>query len=222
VYKLEKKMIMSVLFVILLFIPAEEVGAETQRPPSVNDCLEGDAVCEEETAPITENESEDEQEPIAASNDSNSLLFDLVKMFFALLLVLGLIYIMLKLLNKRNKMFNQIKHLENLGGISVGQNKSIQIIRIGSRFYVVGVGDNVEMLQEITDEKMIDQLSVQEQEKPLSLHMFLPSFLQKKSDNTTTDQDARNFKHLFSEELDKLKQNRNKLIKRNNRREDGK
>jgi flagellar protein FliO/FliZ len=215
-------MIMSVLFVILLFIPAEEVGAETQRPPSVNDCLEGDAVCEEETAPITENESEDEQEPIAASNDSNSLLFDLVKMFFALLLVLGLIYIMLKLLNKRNKMFNQIKHLENLGGISVGQNKSIQIIRIGSRFYVVGVGDNVEMLQEITDEKMIDQLSVQEQEKPLSLHMFLPSFLQKKSDNTTTDQDARNFKHLFSEELDKLKQNRNKLIKRNNRREDGK
>src|SRR5690625_4195057 len=160
--------IISMLF-ILPFIFLAEAEAQT---PSVNDCLEEDAECEEEVTPSAEDE--DETAPVAGFNDSNSLVFDLIKLFFALLLVLALIYIMLKLLNKRNKMFNQIKHLENLGGISVGQNKSIQIIRIGAKFYVIGVGDNVEMLQEITDEKMAAQLLENGEEEPFQIKSFLP------------------------------------------------
>ncbi|GAB3794722.1 flagellar biosynthetic protein FliO [Virgibacillus kimchii] len=215
---MKKKIItmISVLFVVFPFIAAVEVLA--QSPPTVNDCLEKVEDCEEEAPPLTEDA--DETETIASFNDSNSLLFDLIKMFFALLLVLGLIYIMLKLLNKRNKMFNQIKHLENLGGISVGQNKSIQIIRIGDRFYVVGVGENVEMLHEITDEKMIEQLLEQGEEDPLSIETLIPSFLKQKSKLQSSDQGSRDFKNLFTNELDKLKKNRADLINHNKRKED--
>ena len=206
--------IISVLFMIT-FIFLAEAGAQT---PSVNDCLEADADCEEEITPLSEDE--DTSESIGGFDNSNSLLFDLVKMFFALLLVLALIYIMLKLLNKRNKMYNQIKHLENLGGISVGQNKSIQIIRIGGRFYLVGVGDNVEMLQEITDEEMKEQLLEQGDEEPFQLNALLPSFLRKKAEKKHFNQDSQDFKNLFSDELIKLKKNRKDLIGRNNRGED--
>lgn len=209
--------IFCVLFVVLLFFYHSEAEAQT---PSVTDCLEAEADCEEpgETPPLTE--EEDEAEPIAELNDSNSLLFDIIKMFFALLLVLVLIYIMLKLLNKRNKMFNQVRHLENLGGISVGQNKSIQIIRIGDKYYVVGVGDNVELLEEITDEKMKQEMLEQGEEKALKIHTFLPAFLQKKKEKKSADQDGRDFKHLFYNELENLKKNRTSLIDRNSRRED--
>jgi flagellar protein FliO/FliZ len=205
------------LFIVLPFIVISEANAQT---PSVNDCLEEDADCEEmdETTPLPE--EEDGSEPIAELNNSNSLLFDIVKMFFALLLVLALIYIMLKLLNKRNKMFNQIKHLENLGGISVGQNKSIQIIRIGGKFYLVGVGDNVEMLQEITDVEMKKELLEQGEEEPFQLNTLLPSFLRKRAEKKSTNQDSEDFKNLFSNELDKLKTNRARLLDRKNRRED--
>jgi len=206
--------IISMLF-ILPFIFLAEAEAQT---PSVNDCLEEDAECEEEVTPSAEDE--DETAPVAGFNDSNSLLFDLIKMFFALLLVLALIYIMLKLLNRRNKMYNQIKHLENLGGISVGQNKSIQIIRIGTRFYLVGVGDNVEMLQEITDEEIKDQLLEQGEEAPIQFNKLLPSFLGKKTEKNPYNQENRDFKNLFSDELKKLKKNRTVLIDRKNRGED--
>ncbi|MFA1820664.1 flagellar biosynthetic protein FliO [Virgibacillus oceani] len=204
----------SLLFIIP-FIFLAEAGAQT---PSVNDCLEADADCEEEITPLSEDE--DASESMAGFDDSNSLLFDLIKMFLALLLVLALIYIMLKLLNKRNKMYNQIKHLENLGGISVGQNKSIQIIRIGGRFYLVGVGDNVEMMQEITDEEMKEQLLEQGDEEPFQLTTLLPSFLRKRGEKNPYNQDSQDFKNLFSDELKKLKKNRKDLIGRNNRRED--
>jgi flagellar protein FliO/FliZ len=203
------------LLIVLPFIVTPKAEART---PSVNDCLESDTDCEDEITPLAD--EEDATEPIAELNNSNSLLFDIIKMFFALLLVLALIYIMLKLLNKRNKMFNQITHLENLGGISVGQNKSIQIIRIGDKFYVVGVGDNVEMLQEITDEGMKEVLLEQRNEEPFQLNLFLPSFLQKKADKNSSDQDNQDFKNLFSNELDKLKTNRARLLDRKNRRED--
>lgn len=209
---LDKKLfIICMLFFVFPFVSISETEART---PSVNDCLEAEADCED-TTPLTENEGE--AEPVAELNDSGSLVFDLIKMFFALLLVLALIYIMLKLLNKRNKMFNQIRHLENLGGISVGQNKSIQIIRIGSKFYVIGVGDNVEMLQEITDEKVITQLLEKGEEEPFHINSLLPSFLQKNTKEKTSSPDSRNFKNLFADELENLKKNRADLI---NRRED--
>ena len=102
--------------------------------------------------------------------------------------------------------------LENLGGISVGQNKSIQLVRIGSRLYIIGVGDNVEMLQEITDESVIQEMMEQEKDEATS-HSFLKPFLSlpasKKDDHSK--EGKQDFTALFSRELNKLKQNRKQL-----------
>src|SRR5699024_12724182 len=68
---------------------------------------------------------------------STSLIFNVIKMIVALLLVLALIYVLLIFIKKRNKLTQQVKVLDNLGGISVGPNKSIQLVRIGDRKSVV-------------------------------------------------------------------------------------
>lgn len=217
---LHKKVYFStcILSILFLFGFTSNVDAEA---PSVIDCLEDKAACEEDVGDSTsETELETEQDDQKSEiGKTGSLLFSIIKTVFALILVLGLIYLLIKFLSKRNKMFQQVKALENLGGISVGQNKSIQVVRIGSQVFLVGVGENVEMLQEITDEQVKqDLLHSDEQAGDASqASQWLPTFLQSKTDekNRTSD-----FKQLFTKELDKLKKNRREMINQRKQKED--
>ena len=48
--------------------------------------------------------------------------------------------------------------MKNMGGISLGQHKSIQLVVIGESYYLIGVGDDIRLLKEITDPDEIDKL----------------------------------------------------------------
>ncbi|UJL47949.1 flagellar biosynthetic protein FliO [Virgibacillus sp. NKC19-16] len=218
-----KKLLIAIGLMILLFCTAFSGLVEASN--KVSDCLDGNTECEDELEPTPTNESETEQDESTGGTENNGLLlFDLVKMFFALLLVLALIYLLIKFLGKRNKLFHQVKALENLGGISVGQNKSIQLVRIGTKVYLIGVGENVEMLQEITDDEIKkDLLHIESNEdKDFSAGALFKSFLQPKSDGDSyeANQSKHEFKQLFSNELEKLKTNRKNIIKWQNQKED--
>lgn len=172
------------------------------------DCLGTKENCDEEI----QNEEPSENEKMFSEDSSQgSVLFDLIKMFFALILVLALIYIVLKFLNQRNKLTPKGKMLENLGGISLGQSKSIQIIRVGPKVYVIGVGDDINLIEEITDEEMkqelINNMNVTDDTMVRSL---LPLF----GSSDTNTNNKKDFKRLFSSELEKLKLNRNNLIRK--------
>ena len=41
--------------------------------------------------------------------------------------------------------------IRSLGGVPLGQNKSIQIVEIGHSLFVVGVGENIQLLDKIID-----------------------------------------------------------------------
>nr|WP_240510149.1 flagellar biosynthetic protein FliO [Virgibacillus profundi] len=206
--------------IIGLFLITFTIQVEAE---SVDDWLK-DEDHEDKDNGTTPNEPESSENDTQANVGSNgSLLFDLIKMFFALLLILALIYLLLKFLGKRNKLFQQIKALENLGGVSVGQNKSIQIIRLGNSFYLIGVGENVEMLQEITDEEVIkDLLDRDGDTDTYNAGALVTSLFQRKAngENNSNDQSKKDFKNLFSSELDKLKANRTKLINQQKQKED--
>ncbi len=75
----------------------------------------------------------DSSDTITTEMEKDSLAISIVKTIVLLGLILFLIYFLLKLLNKKNRLFQQSKTLENLGGISLGQNKSIQVIRVGEK-----------------------------------------------------------------------------------------
>ena len=154
--------------------------------------------------------------------DNSSLVFDLIKMVFALFLILALIYILLKFLNKRNKMFNQVKALENLGGIAVGPSKSIQIVRVGNKLYLVGVGDNVQLLEEIEEDSLKEDIIQSFKEQPELKPENILSFFQRKTNQEAAESNNSgvNFKNLFSSELEKLKQNRKNLLTKQTEKED--
>lgn len=215
----------SFLFLTLLICSPMSLTAEA--PINVLDCLEDEDCLElddfekNEQQEMNEGKHKNEGENELLENDqfsTGSLIINVLKMIFALLLVLALIYLLVKLLGRRRNLSSQIKSLENMGGISVGQQKSIQVIRVGRRFYLVGVGENVELLQEITDIEMIEDLLAEQSGTDDSLKSMLPSFLQKGNESDREESD--NFKEQFKEELNKIKQQRRTFIDQYTEKED--
>lgn len=192
-----------------LLITTLFVSPTLAQPVNVLDCLENGEECEEEDNEVVDlDESNDGADLVG--NDSfkaSSLFFNIVKMVVALFFVLALIYIVLLVLKRRNKLLQNHDLLENLGGISLGQNKSLQLIRIGSHVYVVGVGEHVDLMIEITEAEVLDALL--HAEKSNEEIPFLQSLFSK--DKAKADS-KRDFMNRLDDELNKLQKNREKLV----------
>ena len=107
--------------------------------------------------PLREREAIEETE-IGTSSAADFSFWDIFRMIASLLFVGALLYFLLKFLNKKNQVYQKGHIISNLGGTSVGSNKSIQIVKIGSKLYIVGVGENVQLLSEITDPEEIERM----------------------------------------------------------------
>lgn len=76
------------------------------------------------------------------------------KVILALIVVIGLFFVIIKYLSQKNKnMFGG--PVRTLGGTALGQNKSLQIVEVGNSLYVLGVGENVQLLDKIEDAEEI-------------------------------------------------------------------
>jgi flagellar protein FliO/FliZ len=81
--------------------------------------------------------------------------FDSIKMIgqvmFFLILIIALFFVLIKFLAKKNQYSPFGRSIRSLGGVPLGTNKSIQIVEIGHSLFVVGVGENIQMLEKIDD-----------------------------------------------------------------------
>ncbi|MYL33154.1 flagellar protein [Pontibacillus yanchengensis] len=182
------------------------------------DCAYNPEKCQDDN---NSNQPEEEEptstSPGQSSSDSPSIGWQIVKLVFAVLFIVVLIYGLLKFVNKRNKMFQSVKTLENIGGVSLGQNKSLQVVRIGEQYYAVGVGDNVELLTEITDEKTIQAFHQQNDQASYSASSILANVIPKTKQQSGKGEEKSSsssvqFQQLFQSELNSLKQKRKKVM----------
>ena len=176
---------------------------------------------------ITDQPEESEPSLFEGDNEEVSFWGLVIRFLLALALVVVLIYVLLKLMNKFTSKQGQLNNLENLGGVSVGMNKSVQLVKVGTKVYLLGVGDTVELLTEITDQAFIDQLMSNSQVPGTDLFSKVTqSFQQKqsKSEDNSSQNEPRNdsFSTLFKGELEQMKQKQEKIrqdIKGNDRNE---
>ena len=176
---------------------------------------------------ITDQPEESEPSLFEGDNEEVSFWGLVIRFLLALALVVVLIYVLLKLMNKFTSKQGQLNNLENLGGVSVGMNKSVQLVKVGTKVYLLGVGDTVELLTEITDQAFIDQLMSNSQVPGADLFSKVTqSFQQKqsKSEDNSSPNEPRNdsFSTLFKGELEQMKQKQEKIrqdIKGNDRNE---
>lgn len=211
------KYIFLILLAIFLWNDGLSVHAEQVN---VKDCIENNEECLEDVEePV---ESEDSNNELLQNIDDrgpSSIVFNFIKMFFALLLILALLYGILIILRRRKKLYQHSNLLENVGGIPLGPNKSIQIVRVGSSLYLIGVGDNIEMLQEITDEELKTALLEEKEEDSLPVANMVFNLFQgkQKKNNQKTLQ---SFSENLQEELKKFRTNRKNLMDEFNKKDD--
>ncbi len=55
--------------------------------------------------------------------------------------------------------------MQNIGGVTLGANRSVQVIKVGERILVVGVGETIQLLKEVDEQKEIEELLNQREEQ---------------------------------------------------------
>jgi len=210
-----------ILFLSLLCLFGLLSPQAIQADASLKDCLESDSNCLEDVDGEKPPSAENKNDALEADDTkTSSIILNIFKVIFALILIVLLIYVFLTLLKKKNKMLEQKGVLENLGGISVGQQKSIQIVRIGEKVYAIGVGQDVTMLDEIEDKTVVHELkeNLTPKREPMS---FVRDVLTKKKGTPLNDKEKpTSFTHTLKKELEKLKTQRGTFIDLDNKDED--
>lgn len=189
---------------------------------SVFDCFEDEKECIEEVDVGEDKGPSKEEQDLEAREASPVGLtaWDYIKTILALLFVVGLLYVLLKFINRKSRLYDKNRMMKNLGGLSLGQQKSIQLIVVGETYYLIGVGEDIRLLKEITDEEEVASLlayygDVEELpfegpfEKILMKFSPLKKNVPKQPDAEDTD-----FSQLFNHRLTEIKEDRKKQLNR--------
>lgn len=212
------KKLLSLIILFFFTINVLVLSAET-KDDSVNDFFNQDQTDSIEPGSedqILDQEDGGEDQPPLLNNQTPNLFGLIVKVVLVLALIIGLIYILLKIFNQTSRFNKQGESLINLGGLSLGSNKSVQMIKVGEQVYLIGVGDNVSILTEITDEDFKQQVLEKREAPSLPINALVNQFNIKKRTNKPSHQQAEidvndNFAALFKGELDTMKEKRKEI-----------
>lgn len=150
-----------------------------------------------------------QDEPGFPGSDTN-IWGNLISVIFALALIIALIVLLIKFLGKRNRMMTQGGAIRTLGAVGVGPNKSLQVVEIGDRIYLVGVGEDITLLDKITDadEVMAVQQAFESEGSEFAgfstLFSGLVSRIRKQPVSESEELDETAFHEVFHSQLQKM------------------
>lgn len=146
-------------------------------------------------------------------------IWDFIKAIMAFLFVIGLLLFLLKFISKKSRTYSKTKTIDNLGGISLGNQKSIQLVKVGERILIVGVGENIQLLKEIEEKEeynqiiesfnaSMDQLATPSDIVTKVMNLTKSKINHQKSENETDT----SFKNMLNIQLNEMKLSRQKTL----------
>lgn len=181
---------------------------------SISDCWENPKSCEGDAEPDAEKD-----QVVSAAGDVSA--WEYIKMILALIFVVALFYAFMKFLNKKNLNYQHNQMVQNLGGISLGAQKSVQLLQVGKSLYLVGVGEDVQLLREITDPEEVEQLTAlynERQEIAVSspyITELLSKFKKSSQDpSTKIGKTPDTFGELFEKKISEMKHERSEELEK--------
>lgn len=196
------------LFPLFLFadepIPTEDCN--------VSQYINGECHNSPETlSEVETNEAEHISEDIFPEQNTFRILIQTIA---ALAFVIFLLYMFLRFVGKRSQSFRSTQILQNIGGVPLGTNRSIQIIRVNDRILIVGVGESIHLLKEITDPEEVTKMIAQHQQKMESFDQPIDKVINlfkkdHRNEASTINENA--FKQLLSKQLKDVQHTQKKL-----------
>jgi flagellar protein FliO/FliZ len=199
-----KKIVVMFSLTMMLFSPLSQHTAEAAESTSVEECVANPDQCADTSSKEVETKS-------VPSTDTSAI--DVVKMIGAFIFVLFLLFVLLRYLGKKNQGFQGNKLISNIGGTALGANRSIQVVKIGNQLYIVGVGENVQLLKEIDDADEIQMIlhTYKEQlDNKLQPASLLNKWMSKKS--PSAENKVFSFQEVFKNQLGELTNTRKKAL----------
>jgi flagellar protein FliO/FliZ len=105
--------------------------------------------------------------------------WDLIWVLFVLGIIIGLIVLILRFFAKRNRGWGMNRSLRPLGGFPLGTNKSMQIVEWNGRIYVLGVGDDVTLIESISEPEVVAALLAEHDSNTANTGPAMPDWLRK-------------------------------------------
>ncbi|WP_075619423.1 flagellar biosynthetic protein FliO [Paenisporosarcina indica] len=153
-------------------------------------------------------------ESVDITTKDTSLVGIIGKLIFYTLLILVMIYGLIKFLALRQQKMQPNQAVKLIGGTPLGNNKSLQLVKVGNTVLLIGVGDQVSLIKEISDADEINSIEKNLEQQPTLLSNSLSTFIKDKirgRTETKTKASTSGFEHLFSQSLNKQKAKQDQL-----------
>lgn len=160
-----------------------------------------------------QNQEEDNAKDDVPLSTTSDTVWTFVKVILVLALVIALIYLLLRFINKKTRSFTDGRKVQSIGGINVGSNRSVQLIKVGERIFVIGVGESVSLLKEIDDSGEVEQLQMESEHEDVIDHSMVKfrDWLKKPRKKKDSEPD---FKRMLEGKLEQITQERKQAIER--------
>lgn len=197
---------LMILLALWMMTLGSDLSVHAASNPSVTDWINNES-------PV------DEQDELTTPESTDRSLASIIgALIFYTLLIVGLIYLLIRFLATRQRSLQTNQLVQVMGGGSLGQQKSVQLVKVGNQVLVVGIGEDVTLLKEIDDEaekmRLIEAMEEQSEllkEKPKWLEKGL-DFIRPKV--AGTDASSKSFQSLLQQSLEKQKETVQSVRKR--------
>jgi len=118
---------------------------------------------------------------VSAEEAYPGFAWEVLWVIFVLVLVVAAIVWLLRLLARRGRGFWASRSMRHLGGMALGTNKSIQVVEWNGRIFVLGVGEDVTLIEAIRDPEevaaLLKSLDEADTSRPVRLPRWAERFL---------------------------------------------
>lgn len=134
----------------------------------------------------------------------------LIRTIIVLALIILLIYGLSKWMTKRNNASQSNSFMQVKSGLNLSQNKSLRLVKVGSSYYLLGIGNDIQLLKEFSSEEEINEIEEMQQQLDETM---IHSSKQRWSDfisvfNRKEKKQAENFQLQLEERLVQLRESK--------------
>lgn len=151
-----------------------------------------------------------EQPAAIPGSGTGSMIGYLVQVIFSLGFIVLLIFLLLRFLGKR-QVAQSHGPIKVISAAALGNGKTLQVVMIGESLYIVGVGDNVQLLRQIEPGDEVDLILADAEIKPMKNPFalsWLPFGKKKQADEEilfSSDVDGQTFQELLKGQWNEVK-----------------
>ncbi len=147
---------------------------------------------------------------------SPSYILNFIWVLFVLLVIIVCIVVLIKFLAQKNRAWQSTQGMDLLSVITVAPGKSVQLIEVGHSLYLIGVGEDIQLMQRIDSVEEIAaikaRLKIEQERQPFPLSNL---FRRRSSHSSDQQQSAASGQNDSFEEL--IAKQMNQVTDRNRR-----